>query len=87
VVGFALLFGDRLERAALQAAVAAAVTAVVVSSLLAVALLASPFQNEDGSIKPTGMIYTLTLIQRELAHTGTSVGICDPSGVPIRGGA
>jgi hypothetical protein len=88
VAGFVLLFADRLERAWVQAALMAGVTAVVVTALLAVALLASPFQNEDGSIKPTSMRYALGLIEKELVRSGRPVGaLCDPAGLPVRGGA
>lgn len=67
VVGFVLLYADPGERALGQAAFIGGVTSLIVTSLLAVALLASPFQNQNGSIKPTSMRYTLQLIQDESA--------------------
>ena len=62
---------------------AGGVAALVVASLLAVAVLASPFQNESGSIAPTGMEYTLGEIRAELALERRALPLpCDDQGVP-----
>jgi hypothetical protein len=83
VVGFVLLYADPDEHVLGQGLFAGGVTAVVVSSLLAVALLASPFQGGNGSIKPTGMRYTIELIQAEaeLLHDPLATP-CDAGGNP-----
>jgi hypothetical protein len=80
---FVLLYADPSERALGQIAFAATVTAVMVSSLLAVALLSSPFQGGHGSVGPADMRYTLRLIEEEtrfLHHPLTAP--CDERGVP-----
>jgi hypothetical protein len=83
VVGFVLLYADPRERALGQALFTGAVTAIVVSSLLAVAMLASPFQGGDGSVKPSAMRYSLRLINEEarLLHDPL-VTPCDARGRP-----
>ena len=83
VVAFTLLLADPEERLLGQLFIAAAVSAVVVASLLAVSLLASPFQGGHGSVGPTGMRYTLTLIEEEasLLHDPLATP-CDASGAP-----
>jgi hypothetical protein len=83
VVSFVLLYADPGERALGQAFFAGGVTAVVVTSLLAVALLASPFQGANGSIKPKGMRYTLRLIEEEAAQLHDPLATpCDTRGRP-----
>jgi hypothetical protein len=83
VVGFVFLYADPQERLLGQIVFSAGVTAVVVTSLLAVALLASPFQNENGSVKPSSMSYTLRLIHDEAAQEGVALRLpCDQRGSP-----
>ena len=83
VVAFALLLADPEERLLGQLFTAAAVSAVVVSSMLAVALLASPFQGGHGSVEPTGMRYTLALIEQEAALLHDPLATpCDANGAP-----
>jgi amino acid transporter len=83
VVGFVMLYADPGERAFGQGFFAGGVTAVVVTSLLAVALLASPFQGGDGSVRPNGMRFTLRLIDDEAARLHERLTPpCDPSGRP-----
>jgi hypothetical protein len=67
VVTFVLLYADPTERLVGQAIFIGGVTAVVVASLLVVSLFASPFQNQNGSIKPVSMSYSLRLITQEQA--------------------
>jgi hypothetical protein len=84
VVGFVLLYADPGERALGQGCFAGGVTAIVVTSLLAVALLASPFQGGNGSIGPKGMRYTLRLIEEEAAQLHDPLATpCDAAGRPI----
>jgi hypothetical protein len=84
VVTFALLFADPEEQVLGQVLTAGAVTALVVSSLLAVALLASPFQGGHGSVGPSGMRYTIALIEQEagLVHDPLAAP-CDVRGNPV----
>jgi len=83
VVSFVLLYADPAERAFGQAFFAGGVTAVVVTSLLAVALLASPFQGGNGSVQPNGMRFTLRLIDDEAARLHERLAPpCDVQGVP-----
>jgi hypothetical protein len=84
VVGFVLLYADPSERAVGQGMFIGGVTAVVVSSLLSVALLASPFQGGHGAVHPKGMQYTITLIEAEapLLHDPLATP-CDKRGNPV----
>jgi hypothetical protein len=83
VAAFVLLYADPSERALGQIAFAATVTAVMVSSLLAVALLSSPFQGGHGSVGPGDMRYTLHLIEEELGFLHHPVTPpCDARGTP-----
>jgi hypothetical protein len=87
VVCFVFFYADPEERALGQAAFSGGVTAIVVVSLLAVAMLAAPFRNENGSIRPTGMGYTLHLIEQEQAALHDRVTVpCDASGAPSAAG-
>jgi len=83
VIGYVFLYADPAERWLPQVVMAGGVTALVVASLLAVKVLASPFQNESGSITPVGMEYTLSLVKAELATEGRNLAVpCDMSGSP-----
>jgi len=84
VVGYVLLYADPTEEIIGQIAMMAGVTALVVASLLAVEMLSSPFQNENGSIEPTGMQYSLDTMRAELAKDGTVLPLlCDAHGIPV----
>jgi hypothetical protein len=83
VLGFILLYADPEERWLGQAFFAGGTTAVIVISLLAVALLASPFQGGNGSVQPGGMRYTLQLIESEAALLHEPLATpCDARGNP-----
>jgi hypothetical protein len=83
LVVYMLFFADSSELPVVQAMMMGAVTALVVASLLAVTLLASPFENENGSIKPKSMRYTLALISEEIAQQRPQLKPpCDAHGVP-----
>lgn len=82
-VAFVLLYADPAERLIGQAVFVGSVTAVIVSSLLAVALLSSPFQGGHGSVGPTDMRYTLALVEAEGAALHDPLATpCDARGVP-----
>ena len=85
LVVYMLFFADIGERAVVQAMLMGGVTAVTVGSLLAVTLLAAPFENENGSIRPNSMRYTLTLIGKETAAERERLRPpCDAHGLPSR---
>jgi multisubunit Na+/H+ antiporter MnhB subunit len=83
VVAFILLYADPTERPLGQVMFSGGVSALVVVSLLVISLLASPFQNQDGSIKPASMRYSLGLIGREEARLRQPLKPpCDQRGLP-----
>jgi phosphatidylglycerophosphate synthase len=85
VVGYVLLYADPDEGVLAQVTMMASTAALVAASLVAVAVLASPFRNEQGSIKPTGMQYSLSVIKSDLAAERRTLPIlCNSSGMPIR---
>jgi len=54
------------------------------ASLLAVEVLASPFRNENRSIQPVGMQYSLETVKADLANDDTmSPPLCDSQGLPV----
>ena len=83
VIGYVLLYADPDEGVVAQVAMMASTAALVAASLVAVAVLASPFQNEEGSIKPTGMQYSISVIQADLAAERRTLPIlCNANGNP-----
>jgi hypothetical protein len=83
VIGYVLLYADPDEGLIAQVAMMASTGALVAASLVAVAVLASPFQNEEGSIKPVGMEYSISAIEADLAVERRTLPIlCDASGNP-----
>jgi hypothetical protein len=81
LVLYTLLFADPGERAAVQAAMMGSVTGLVVAGLLAVTLLTSPFENANGSIKPSSMRYSLDLIEKTITSDHARVArLCDSHG-------
>jgi len=85
VIGYVLLYADPDEGVVAQVAMMASTAALVAASLVAVAVLASPFQNEEGSIKPTGMQYSISVIQADLAAERRTLPIlCNANGNPVR---
>ena len=85
VLGYVLLYADPDERVVAQLAMVVSTTALVAASLVAVTVLASPFQNEEGSIKPTGVQYSLRVINADLAAAHTTLPVlCDANGNPVR---
>ncbi|MEI7692345.1 MAG: hypothetical protein WCJ50_07475, partial [Actinomycetes bacterium] len=85
VIGYVLLYADPDEGVVAQVAMMASTAALVAASLVAVAVLASPFQNEEGSIKPTGMQYSISVIEADLAAERRTLPIlCNANGNPVR---
>ena len=70
------LFADRVESAFTQAALVAAVAVIVVSGLVLVRFLDRPYENKSGSIKPTAMARTLTLMEKEHRDDGGAAVRC-----------
>jgi hypothetical protein len=81
VIASVALFADRGEAAVTQAAMVAAVAIIVVSGLVLVRFLDKPYEDKSGSIKPTAMERTLTLMKREHREGGQAViGCADLAG-------
>jgi amino acid transporter len=76
VIGSVALFADREEAAVTQAAMAATVAIIVVSGLVLVRFLDKPYEDKSGSIRPTAMERTLTLMEREHLERGQAVTRC-----------
>jgi flagellar biogenesis protein FliO len=76
VIGSVALFADREEPAVTQAAMIAAVAIIVVSGLVLVRFLDKPYENKNGSIKPTAMERTLAQMEMEHRERGRAVIRC-----------
>ena len=62
---------------------AATVAIVIVGGLMLVAFLSRPYADVTGSIQPTAMRHTLTLLQSDPEfHTAGTVP-CEPDGHPL----
>jgi hypothetical protein len=84
VVGYVLLYADRDEGLIAQITMIGGTTVLVVASLLAVQVLAHPFEGQNGSIDPSGMEYSLS----EMAQFAKADGwepdvLCNQAGVPL----
>lgn len=79
VVAAVCFFADKEEAALPQVAMIASVAVIVVSSLLLVRFLDKPYENQNGSIKPTAMMRSLVLIQSEHQRTDLKAAIPCPS--------
>jgi hypothetical protein len=77
-IAFVLLFKDRAESFALQAAMIAGVTVMVVAVLAVVWFLGHPYRNSSGSIKPTQMQLTL----KRIGQVDRPQVPCTAQGVP-----
>lgn len=84
VVGFVLFYADPDERVLPQIMMIGGVTVLVVASLLAVQVLASPFEGQNGSIDPGGMEYSLTeMAEFAKAEDWQPDALCNQAGVPL----
>ncbi|PZS08002.1 MAG: hypothetical protein DLM64_13585 [Solirubrobacterales bacterium] len=79
VVAAVCFFADKEDTALPQVAMIASVAVIVVSSLLLVRFLDKPYENQNGSIKPTAMMRSLVLIQSEHQRTDPKAAIPCPS--------
>jgi hypothetical protein len=79
-IGFQIALADPRERRWVQASMIAGVTAVVAAGLLLVNFLDHPYEDHTGSIQPTEMRQTLSMIDGE---DGTLPIRCDESGAPL----
>ncbi len=75
-----IALADPRERRAIQAMMIAGVTAVVAAGLLLVNFLDHPYEDHTGSIQPTEMRQTLSMIEEE---DGALPVRCDDGGVPL----
>jgi hypothetical protein len=75
-----IALADPRERRIVQAAMIAAVTAIVTAGLLLVNFLDHPYDDHTGSIQPTEMRQTLSMIDQ--AEAGLPAR-CDEEGVPL----
>jgi len=83
VITFVGYFADPRERRFPQAGMIFAVTTMVVASLLMVRFLDSPYDNQNGSIKPTAMSESLSTMESEDAAMTPGVHPrCDGQGAP-----
>jgi hypothetical protein len=75
---FVALFADRREPARIQVALIASVAAMVVAGLLLVRFLDHPYGGTSGSIEPTEMERTVSILER----TYPGERLCDARGRP-----
>ncbi len=86
VITFVGYFADPRERRLSQAGMIFAVTTMVVASLLMVRFLDHPYDNQNGSIKPTAMSESLSTMESEDAAVTPGVRPrCDGRGAPATG--
>jgi hypothetical protein len=79
-IAFQMALADPRERRSVQAAMIAGVTAVVAAGLLLVNFLDNPYDDHAGSIQPTEMRQTLSMI----GEAAPALPIrCDDAGVPL----
>jgi len=84
VVGYVLLYADPDEGLIAQIMMIGGTTALVVASLLAVQVLAHPFEGQNGSIDPSGMEYSLTEMSEFAKADGWEPAVlCNEAGVPL----
>jgi hypothetical protein len=75
---FVALFADRREPAPIQVALIVSVAVMVVAGLLLVRFLDHPYGGKRGSIEPTEMTRTISVLDR----TYSGEPLCDPRGHP-----
>jgi hypothetical protein len=75
VIAAVCFFADKEEAALPQVAMIASVAVIVVSSLLLVQFLDKPYENQNGSIKPTAMMRSLALMQSEHQRSSPNAAV------------
>jgi hypothetical protein len=76
VIGSVCFFADPEERAVTQAGLIAAVAIIVVSGLVLVRFLDKPYEDTNGSIKPTAMTRTLEQMDKDHRERGYPLVRC-----------
>jgi hypothetical protein len=79
-IAFQIALADPRERRGVQAAMIAGVTAIVTAGLLLVNFLDHPYDDHTGSVQPTEMRQTISMIDE--AEAGLPLR-CDEDGVPL----
>lgn len=80
---FLLFFADSGESAVVQGMMAGSVTAVVVATLLVLAALNRPYEQEIGGLRPVAMQRSLVTLDEARAELGIDDPLpCDPVGDP-----
>ena len=80
---FLLFFADSGESAVVQGMMAGSVTAVVVATLLVLAALNRPYEQEIGGLRPVAMQRSLVTLDKARAELGIDDPLpCDPVGDP-----
>ncbi|MDX6581616.1 MAG: hypothetical protein QOI10_800 [Solirubrobacterales bacterium] len=80
-IGFQIALVDPRERRLIQGAMIAGVTAVVAAGLLLVNFLDHPYADHTGSIQPTEIRQTLSMVDE--AEAGLPIR-CDDAGAPLQ---
>jgi hypothetical protein len=81
---YMLFFAHSGEPAVVQALMAGSVTAVVVATLLLLAMLNRPYQQDIGGLDPIAMQHTLDIIDEVRTTTGINEPPpCDEAGRPL----
>jgi hypothetical protein len=81
---YTLFFADSREPALVQALIAGSVTAVLIATLLLLAILNRPYQQNIGGLDPVAMEHTLDIIDQLRATTGIDEPPpCDGAGRPL----
>ena len=80
---FLLFFADSGESAVVQGMMAGSVTAVVVATLLVLAALNRPYEQDIGGLRPVAMQRSLVTLDEARAQLGIDDPLpCDPDGDP-----
>ena len=79
IVAYMCFYADPAEPAFVQALMMGGVTTMVVAGMLVVRFLDRPYENANGSIKPTAMTMTLRRMEDETAGSDTA-RVCDERG-------
>jgi len=83
IVVYLLFFADSGESAVVQGMMAGSVTAVVVATLLVLAALNRPYQQDIGGLRPVAMQRSLAILDEARATLGIDNPLpCDATGDP-----
>jgi hypothetical protein len=80
-----LFFADSGERAKVQALLIGSVTATIVAMLLVIRFLDDPYREGVGSLRPSAMERTLSILDLERGVVGRKTPLpCTETGEPVR---